>query len=153
MTPPKPRLAILATVSSWQRLLFGLAVLCAVALLGPAAALANGPSAGDQQYIDPLGGGTHHHSKSNGGSSSATTTPSTPTATSPPPATVTPTTTTTTATSASSTPATTSATASHSHDPAGKTLPFTGFDVWLSAGLGLGLLAFGFYLRRASSQA
>jgi cytoskeletal protein RodZ len=137
-------------VSSWQRLLFALAVLCAVALLGPAGALANGPSAGDQQYIDPLGSGNHHH-KSNGGSSTSTTTPSTSTATSPPPATVTPTT--TTATTASSTAATTSATPSHGHDPSGKTLPFTGFDVWLAAGLGLSLLAGGAYLRRANSQA
>lgn len=137
-------------MSSRQRLLFALAVLCAVVLLGPTAALANGPSAGDQQYIDPLGSGNHHH-KSNGGSSTSTTTPSTSTATSPPPATVTPTT--TTATSASSTPATTSATPSHGHDPPGKTLPFTGFDAWLAAGLGLSLLAGGAYLRRAGSQA
>jgi cytoskeletal protein RodZ len=141
-------------VNSWQRLLFALTVLCAVALLGPVAALANGPSAGDQQYIDPLSG-THHHSKSNSSSSSSTSSSSTPTSTgsTQPTAPATPTTTTTApapaATSASSTPAA----PSRSHDPSGKTLPFTGFDVWLAAGLGLGLLASGVYLRRVNSQA
>jgi hypothetical protein len=138
-------------VSSWQRVLFALTVVCAVVLLGAAAALANGPSAGDQQYIDPLSG-SHHHSKSNTSSGSSSTTPTvTPTTSTPAPATVTPTTS-TTATSASSTPSTTT-TSSGSHDPSGKTLPFTGFDVWLAAALGLGLLTTGVYLRRVSSQA
>src|SRR5205085_4304802 len=45
-----------------------LLALLALALLAPAAALASGPSAGDQQYVDPLGGGNGSGNGSGSGS-------------------------------------------------------------------------------------
>jgi hypothetical protein len=114
-------------VSRTRSLLAVLIVLGLFAALIPAAALAGGSSAGDNQYVDPLSG-VHAHS---GNSSSSTTTSSAGTsATAAPSAT------------ATSPTATTAGTTSKSASGKSKTLPFTGFDDWQAAGLG-GLLMVG----------
>jgi hypothetical protein len=136
-------------------------------MLGPTSALANGPSAGDQQYIDPLGGNTgsqHSHTSTNGAGSTSTSPASTPPATTPPattpaavtttPATVTTTASTaataTTSTSTSAAPTASSTAKKSAADP--QTLPMTGFDVWLAGAIGLGLAALGLSLRRAARR-
>jgi hypothetical protein len=146
---------------SWRKALILLALLSAVALLGPTSALASGSSAGDQQYVDPLGGSTGtHHSHSTTSTSGSTSPPPvatpTPTAT-PPTATVTPATVTTTSTTptattsgSTSTAPTRSSNAKSAGDP--QTLPMTGFDAWLVAAIGLGLTASGMSLRRAARR-
>jgi pilus assembly protein FimV len=131
-------------------------------MLAPQAALASGPSAGDNQYTDPLAGkttSTTHHTKPP--PPKTTSSPaSTPPASTPPPAapasgstgTATPTpaplasSTATTGTAAAST----GTTAKHSKG----TLPMTGFGAWLEAALGAALTGTGLALRRrrASSR-
>jgi cytoskeletal protein RodZ len=143
---------------SWLKLLILLTIIGAVAFLAQGAAIASGPSAGDQQYIDPLGGsnsssGSHHashssHSSSSSSTSSQAPTPAPPTTTTPtvtaPSATATP-----SASTASTTPTATTASSPTAGDPS-KTLPFTGFDASLGAAIGLSMLASGLYLRRVS---
>jgi cytoskeletal protein RodZ len=143
----------------WRKLALALSILGAVAMLAAPVALASGPSAGDQQYVDPLGGshsssGSSHHTSSSSHTTStpAATTPvaTTPVATTPTattPATVTPTTTTTSPTATTASSGTTAA--SSGSDPA-KTLPFTGFNAWLAVAVGVGLLGLGATLRRVS---
>lgn len=133
------RLAILAAVSRSRPLLALLIVLGLLAAVVPGAALASGGSAGDNQYVDPLAG-VHPHSGKSSSSSPATSAATTST-----PATSTPAASTaTTATTPTATGAATSA------DPSSKkkSLPFTGFQDWQAAGLGLMLMAGGLILRR-----
>jgi LPXTG-motif cell wall-anchored protein len=140
----------------WRKMLALVTIVGAVALLGPAAALATGPSAGDQQYVDPLGGshssGGSHHSSGGSHSSGSSTTPSS-TATTPGTSPTTPSagatvssSTTTTTASASPTATTASTSATSAKDP--KSLPRTGFDVWLAVLIGAGLLSSGLIVRR-----
>jgi hypothetical protein len=110
-----------------------LIVLGAVTLLAPGTALAGGPSAGDQQYIDPLAGSSHHHS---GSSSTAPTTSPAQTSSSTPSA-------------SSSSTSSNSTKGSTTHDPV-KGLPMTGFDALLVAFAGACLLASGVLLRRVA---
>jgi hypothetical protein len=115
-----------------------LLALVAAVIAGPAAAIAvagNGPSAGDNQYTDPLSTSTTKHSTPP--PPPASTTP----ATAPAPATATAPTTAPTATLASSTTSATSGSSS-------KTLPMTGYDGLAGALLGAGLLGTGFAVRR-----
>jgi cytoskeletal protein RodZ len=133
--------AILAAVPRSRPLIAVLIVLGLLATVVPAAALANGGSAGDNQYVDPLAG-VHSHSGKSSSSSPATSVATTST-----PATS------TSAASTATTPTATSAatsTAATSTDPSSKTksLPFTGFQDWQAAGLGLVLVASGLILRR-----
>jgi hypothetical protein len=119
----------------------GLVLACLVAiaalmLVGAGAALAGsgngcGGSAGDSQYVDPLG---------------CPTTSTTSTSTTPPPTTTTGTATTPPATVASAT--TTTSSAATGHDP--KSLPRTGLDVWAAVALGAGLLGAGIVIRRSA---
>lgn len=105
-------------------------------------------SAGNSQYVDPLGGSSHSKQGSHSSSSSGSTA-------------TTPTTTTTTGSAGSSTLSpsapssvggtTTSATASTTG--AGRTLPYTGLNLWACVALGLGLLAGGLALRRVLAGA
>jgi len=141
-------------VRSWRLTAICLALIGICALAGPAVALASGPgsSAGDQQYVDPLAGvngnsATHptstpptsapssasssSGSPSSGGAPSDTGVSSSVTPANPDPATVTATATATTATTTSA-----------------PTLPRTGFDVGVAAGLGLVLVGGGLGLRR-----
>ena len=116
-----------------------LIVLGLLATVVPAAALANGGSAGDNQYVDPLAG-VHSHSGKSGSSSPATSAATTST----PAASTSAASTATTAT----TPTATSAATSTDPSSKTKTLPFTGFQDWQAAGLGLVLVASGLILRR-----
>ena len=114
-----------------------LVAICALSLLGAAASLAaSSPgcsgSAGDSQYVDPLG------------------CPTTSTSTTPLPTTTPPTT--TPAAQHTPTPAATVATATGTAaDPKSShaTLPYTGLDVWPAIALGAGLLGAGIVLRRS----
>ena len=127
----------------WRHVLvcFGL---CAL-LAGPAVALAQGGgSAGDQQYTDPFGGGgpkTHTTHTT----TQAQTTTQAPTTTSAPPT--------------ASAPAVTPAAAPAATDPtataagAGKTLPYTGLDLWTVAGFGITLTASGLLIRTRTRRA
>jgi LPXTG-motif cell wall-anchored protein len=114
-------------------------MLCAV----PAALAGSGPSAGDNQYVDPLAG-THTTS----GASSTTNTASAPSTASPTPApavsSAAPVTSTPDFADPSGTTTTTTA------DPSGK-LPRTGYDAWLIAALGAALAAGGIAIRRRST--
>ncbi|TML06164.1 MAG: LPXTG cell wall anchor domain-containing protein [Actinobacteria bacterium] len=108
------------------------AVLAVVAVgAAPGAALAQSGGAGDDQYVDPIGGNSqqqHHGSNSSGGSgSNGPTLSSTPTL------------------SAQASPAATSATPTAS---AAQTLPRTGVDAWAVAAIGGALLLAGIALRR-----
>jgi hypothetical protein len=131
-------------VRSRRLTLSWLLVLAALALSGPAAAFANGPSAGDNQYTDPLAG---HHNHSGGGTHTSTTPPpATPTAASSSgasSATLSPTTPSSSASAATTTSATTAATSSSS-----QTLPVTGFDAALAAVIGVSLIGIGLMTRR-----
>ena len=122
-------------------------MLLAAALLGPSAALAaSGPSAGDNQYTDPLKSTTTTASKP-----TKTATPTTAPATTPPPSTssgtinTAPPVATATATATTTTPTATTATSATS---TAATLPRTGYDGWLAAALGAGFVAAGFGVRR-----
>ena len=123
-----------------------LTVLGALALLAPATAFAGGPSAGDQQYIDPLAGSGHH------GSSSSHHTSSNPTAPAPAPASSTSsgaTSSSSTVSAGATTPASSTATR---HDPS-KQLPFTGFNALQGALVGAVMLAVGTLLGLAARRA
>jgi hypothetical protein len=124
-------------VSRSRTLLVLLLIFGLLAALGPALALADGGSAGDQQYVDPLAG---VHSHSGNSSASSSTTPTTTSATD--------------ATTAVTTPTATSAATTSPADPSGKSknLPFTGFEDWQVAGLGAVLLAGGLVIRRRATH-
>lgn len=112
----------------------------AAAVLGPAAALAaSGPSAGDNQYTDPLKSTTTTASKP---AKTATTTTSTAPA-STPPGTIN-----TAPPTATATPTTPIATTAAGTTSQSATLPRTGYDGWLAAALGAGLVAAGLGVRR-----
>jgi hypothetical protein len=110
----------------------------AAALAAPTAALAGSPSAGDQQYTDPLA--SKHHSQTQ-----TSTTPAPP-ASAPTP--VTAPSSAAPASSASPTTASTTPTTTAAHDPGGKSLPMTGYDVVLGVLAGGCLLGLGAYLHR-----
>lgn len=128
-----------------------LLVLAAVVLSLPAVAIASGPSAGDNQYTDPLAGqGTHHTSGGSHSQTSSTPQTSTPTAGS---SSGTPTTTLsssspTSSTASSSSPPRSSTAAATSAAKSSRTLPMTGFDAGLAAAIGAGLIGIGLVTRR-----
>ncbi len=137
-----------------RKVLICLFVLGLVALAAPVVALANGGSAGDQQYTDPLSG-TH--------SPSTTTTqappPSTSTSNAPPPASsptpapptssAAPTTTATAPATATPTATTAATTGTSTLSAAGaRQLPYTGYDGRLAAAVGFALVLGGIGLRR-----
>jgi hypothetical protein len=112
------------------------------AAVGPAVALASGGgSAGDQQYTDPLGSTKTTSQTST--QSQATTPVTTPAPTTAATGTAAATTSAPTATTPGATPTATAASGTSS----GKTLPFTGINVWTLAGLGLTLTASGLLIR------
>ena len=118
-----------------------LVVVVGLMLLAPAA-LATGPSAGDQQYTDPLGG-------SNGQSNGSSTTPSSSNSTAPATPAAPSTSSAPTAVAASSTSATTTSPSSTaSGTAASDALPRTGFNAWLGAAFGVALLGAGLAVRR-----
>jgi hypothetical protein len=104
--------------------------------LAPGVALATGPSAGDNQYTDPLKSITTAHT-----TPAPTTTSAPPQTTAPPPVapTSTPITPPASATASTAPTATTS-------DPSAS-LPRTGYNGWLAALLGAGLVAAGAGIR------
>src|SRR5262249_22279032 len=120
--------------------------------IAPPAALANGPSAGDNQYTDPLAGQTT--TTTHTPTSTQTTPP--PTSTSPSPSSgsssAAPAATPATSSSTSTTAATTSTTSATSTSTAAgdpqQTLPMTGFDAAIAAALGALLLGAGVLIRR-----
>ncbi len=123
----------------------------ALAMLAPAAALAT--SAGDQQYVDPLGGsssgsgsGSSQSGSSNPGSSSSGSSSAASSGSSSGSAVASSTPITT-----ASSPTTTSTGSTSTTSAA--TLPFTGYAGWLSGGLGVLLLAAGLALRRVTRRA
>ena len=128
----------------WRHVLvcFGLLAM----LAGPAVALAQGGgSAGDQQYTDPFGGSSPKtHTTHTTTQAATTTTTQAPTTTSTPPATAT-----ATAPAVTDPGSTSTATAASS----GKTLPYTGLDLWTVAGFGLMLTAGGLLIRSRSTRA
>lgn len=108
----------------------------ALALAAPAAAMAQ--SAGDEQYVDPLGGQTTQGSGGSSGSSQSSS-GSTSQGSSP-----------STSQSSGSPAAATATPAAGSGSAAPTTLAHTGVDLRLLAGLGFLLLAGGLALRRAA---
>lgn len=135
----------------WRHLLVCLGLL--LLLAGPTVALAQGGgSAGDQQYTDPFGSTTH--------SSTHTQTQTQQTSTSPPVTTPADTSTvpagadatTPAGTDTSSGPVATAAT-NASGSGSGKTLPYTGLDLWTVVGVGLTLMASGLLIRIRSRRA
>jgi LPXTG-motif cell wall-anchored protein len=123
--------------------------------IAPTAALATGPSAGDNQYTDPLAGqsghttSTTHHTTPPPKTTTSPATTQPPTAPTTSPAAPAPTTTTSGTSAATSTPAGTSstvATTTAKADP--KTLPLTGYDTALGAALGALMLGAGLVVRR-----
>jgi LPXTG-motif cell wall-anchored protein len=112
------------------------AVLTVVALaIAPGAALAQSGGAGNNQYVDPLGGNPQQQSSgsgssSSGGSSNGPTLSSTPSL------------------SAQATPSASAPAASSS----GQTLPRTGLDAGVVAAMGLVLLLAGVALRRRHAR-
>lgn len=118
-------------------------LLGALALAAPAVTLAagGGGSAGDQQYTDPFGG-TSTPTKS----APKTTATAPPPATSTAPAATAPTTTATPVASTQTASDPTTPTATIASSNAG-TLPRTGYDGWLAAALGFGLVGGGLVLR------
>jgi hypothetical protein len=107
----------------------------------------SGPSAGDQQYIDPLAGTT----PSSGGSSSTPKKHKSPAAASAPApapvATPAPAAGTTLASSSSSTSSSSSSASAGAASASPATLPRTGFPAGLALALGIGLLALGAAIR------
>jgi cytoskeletal protein RodZ len=142
-------------VSRRRQILGSLVVVAALSLLVPAVSMAGG-SAGDQQYVDPLGGSGSSGSKSH--SKSTTTHPPAPTTTSPSTAPSSPPTTSTSpavisSNSTTSTTASTTSSSAHAADPStSSTLPRTGLDVELAVAVGVGLLGAGLALRRTVHQ-
>lgn len=111
-------------------------VLASVALVPAGVALAapgTTTSAGDQQYLDPL---------------AATTPSATPPSTPPAPVPAAP------AAPPGASPATaaTASTPATGHDPGHRTLPYTGFNLWVLVWAGLGLTALGAILRRLTRR-
>lgn len=127
----------------WRHVLVSLGLLALLA--GPTVALAQGGgSAGDQQYTDPFGSTTHASTTQT--QTQTTSAPvTTPAATSTTPATAP-----ATATAGSDTTSTPVATAASS---SGKTLPYTGLDLWTVVGVGLTLMASGLLIRVRSRRA
>jgi hypothetical protein len=127
----------------WRHVLVCLGLLALLA--GPTVALAQGGgSAGDQQYTDPFGSTTHSsttHTQTQPQQTTTSAPVTTPPATSTTPATVTST------ADAGSTPVATAASSS------GKTLPYTGLDLWTVVGVGLTLMASGLLIRVRSRRA
>jgi hypothetical protein len=134
-----------------------LACLAVLALLSaPSVSLAQGGggSAGDQQYTDPLAGTTTPSQTATQPASStpASTTPAPSTSTTPAP--------TSSGASSTSAPVTSTPSSAPTSDPteptattaagttgAGKTLPFTGLNLWAVVGIGLTLTASGLLIR------
>jgi hypothetical protein len=137
-------IAILARVRTPRWLVTCMLLLGALALAIPAATLASGGgSAGDQQYTDPFGGTNPGKSKPK------TTSTSTPTASTQPATTtpaVTPTSSATPVASTSTSSDPTTPTATIASTTTGE-LPHTGYDGWLAAALGFGLVGGGLGLR------
>jgi hypothetical protein len=125
----------------WRHVLVCLGLLALLA--GPTVALAQGGgSAGDQQYTDPFGSTTHSSTTQTQPQQTTTSAPATtPPATSTTPATV------TSSADAGSTPVATAASSN------GKTLPYTGLDLWTVVGVGLTLMASGLLIRVRSRRA
>jgi hypothetical protein len=127
----------------WRHVLVCLGLLALLA--GPTVALAQGGgSAGDQQYTDPFGSTTHSsttHTQTQPQQTTTSAPVTTPPATSTTPATVTST------ADAGSTPVATAASSN------GKTLPYTGLDLWTVVGVGLTLMASGLLIRVRSRRA
>lgn len=115
--------------------------LCLLAILsGPtAAALASGGSAGDQQYTDPFGS-TKTSSQTTSSQAAPTTSAATPASP-------------TTATVATVTGTPTATAATTASAGTGKTLPYTGLNLWTVSGLGLTLLISGLLIRIRSRRA
>jgi hypothetical protein len=133
-----------------RKLIICLIVAVAVASTLPAVALASGPSAGDQQYVDPLAGSNPGSTHSGGGQS-----PTAPSSTSSAPAS-TPTSSAASSSASStgsSTTTTGTSTGSTSQATSGDSLPVTGYDAPLAVLTGFGLLALGTCLRRATRRA
>jgi hypothetical protein len=134
----------------WRHVLVCLGLLGLLA--GPTVALAQGGgSAGDQQYTDPFGSTTHGsstHTQTQTQTQQTTTSApaTTPPATSTSPATA-PATVTGGADTTTTTPVATAASSS------GKTLPYTGLDLWTVVGVGLTLMASGILIRVRSRRA
>lgn len=123
-----------------------LIALCACAFVAPSAAIAGGPSAGDQQYIDPLAGAGHH------GSSGSHNTSTTPAAAAPAPASSSSTGATSSSSDVSTSATTTASSTATRHDPS-KGLPNTGFNALQAALVGAVLLAVGKLLGLAARHA
>jgi carbohydrate-binding DOMON domain-containing protein len=104
---------------------------------GPALA-GGGPSAGNSQYTDPLAGLTNTSTSSSHPTQTATAPATTPTQVTSAPS-----------TGVSSAAADPSTTATAATDP--RTLPFTGYDAWLVALVGLALAGLGFAVRRRAA--
>jgi cytoskeletal protein RodZ len=140
-----------------RKLLVLLIVTATAALLAPAAVLAKGPSAGDQQYTDPLAGSGHTTTQSQPTPTSTSTPPSTGTsapASSPVPTATTSSTPSSSSSATSSTSGTTTgSTSSASGSTSGTPMPVTGYDLPLAILAGAGLLASGVCLRRATRKA
>jgi cobalamin biosynthesis Mg chelatase CobN len=128
-----------------MRAWFALALLL-VAIVPPAVALANGPSAGDNQYTDPLGGGTKTTKSTTPATTAPTTTPAAQ-----PTTTIAPSTGTTGSLSSSPTLATSASSSTTSSSSDSGSLPVTGFDAWLGFAVGAGLVGVGFAVRRRIS--
>jgi hypothetical protein len=123
-----------ALVPARRRIAAALAVVAVG--VAPGAALAQSGGAGDDQYVDPIGGNTQQHngggSKGSGGSGSGGSTSTGPALS------ATPTLSAQAGQPAAGAPAASSA----------QTLPRTGLDAWLVAAAGLTLLLTGAALRR-----
>ncbi|MEA2158070.1 MAG: hypothetical protein QOD66_450 [Solirubrobacteraceae bacterium] len=114
-----------------------LVVVVGLMLLAPVA-LATGPSAGDQQYTDPLAGS---NSQSNGASTTPSSSSSGSSQTAPATATA-------SSTSSSPTASASSTATPSSSSTASGALPRTGFNAWLGAAFGVVLLGAGLAVRR-----
>jgi LPXTG-motif cell wall-anchored protein len=128
-----------------------LLVLVALAVLGPAAAIAGGPSAGDQQYTDPLAGTNTNGNGSSGspsGSSGSSSSGSSSSSSSGSASSGSQSSGTPVASSSSSSSTGTAATAGSTSTSSSGSLPMTGFDAALGAVVGIGLLGAGVVVRR-----
>jgi cobalamin biosynthesis Mg chelatase CobN len=138
------------------KLLVCLIMALAATMFAPATVLARGPSAGDQQYTDPLAGSgnsstqsqsTHTSTAPSSGTSAPAPSSSAPSATS----SSAPSSSSSTSPNTSGTP--TNATSSTSGASSGNPMPVTGYDLPLAVLAGAGLLASGAWLRRATRKA
>lgn len=121
-------------------LVCGLVVLGLLLSGGTALAGGGGGSAGNSQYVDPLSAQPHsgHHKTKASGTSASTTTSTTPSSS----------TLSQSAPSSVGSSTTSSTTPSQSSAGSGKTLPFTGLNLWACIGLGLGMVGAGLVLRQ-----